>query len=373
MSTLSQYTTKLVSSLKSLLSNRTCTKAQALANASSKPNTVYYTSDTHEVVLGGVAYGKDNAVGSAFAYAPDTSSVSTWDTDKIYIVPTSVSGVYTVYVHESTGWESPGTQSLSMVARYVTYDPTTSGIAASEVQTAIDKLKSEIERLRWLVEQNGSELIEYHKYMKVVAGNSGTYLNLLSPTSGNAPLSSFSPSTLKIVVDGYMTNVTANTSRSALFCTDNGNGYYVRRRFGAMPKTTKFEYRNGASLDTSHSSATPSDLTYPTAPCDFTLEMDVDGTTTFNGQTSTAQGTTSTQAQSNIRLFNWSNNNGGMNTYATADIWRVSRVRLYDTSGTMIADYRPATDSNGNAAMYEKVNGAWYHAKAGAVECIDAI
>lgn len=50
-----QSVTRLVDGLKTIFENRTYTEAQALASTSA--NTIYYTSDTHKIVVGGHVYG----------------------------------------------------------------------------------------------------------------------------------------------------------------------------------------------------------------------------------------------------------------------------------------------------------------------------
>ena len=118
------------------------TEAQALAQSPSNPNYVYYTSDTHNIVVNGSIFGRSSQVASsAFAFASDTSAISTWDTAKIYLVPTATSGVLSVYIYENGGWEIPGTLSLTPVtdAEDITYDLTnTPDLGDGDVQSAIE-------------------------------------------------------------------------------------------------------------------------------------------------------------------------------------------------------------------------------------------
>lgn len=137
----------LINGLQGLFANTTKTEAQAIAAASTTPNTVYLTSDTHNIVMGGAVYGRSAYSSSAFAFASDTSAISTWDTSKIYLVPTATSGVLQVYAYNG-GWTATGTISLTPAtnAGDITYDLTnTPGLGTGNVQSAIEAVNATID------------------------------------------------------------------------------------------------------------------------------------------------------------------------------------------------------------------------------------
>ena len=68
--------TAVISNMKTLYLNRTCTETQAIASASTKPNTIFYTTDTHKIVVGGVAYGWGKAEGIPYATTGSTSTAT---------------------------------------------------------------------------------------------------------------------------------------------------------------------------------------------------------------------------------------------------------------------------------------------------------
>lgn len=142
MSTPATSFTRLVADIKASFVNK-ATEATALANASSHPNVIYYTSDSNKIIVGGQEYGGGSITTGSFAFASDTSAMSSWDTTKIYVTPTTTTGVLQVYQYESGTWEMPGTISMNIPddASDVTYDPTSSGVVATNVQDALDALK----------------------------------------------------------------------------------------------------------------------------------------------------------------------------------------------------------------------------------------
>ena len=117
----------LISKIKDTLIVKDKTEAQAIAAASTYPNNIYYTSDTHNIVVNGSIFGRSSQITtSAFAFASDTSAISSWDTSKIYLVPTVTSGVLSVYIYEDNSWQIPGTIDLTPAtnAEDITYDLT---------------------------------------------------------------------------------------------------------------------------------------------------------------------------------------------------------------------------------------------------------
>ena len=123
------------------------TEAQALAQSTSNPDYIYYTSDTNCIVVNGHIYGRGGQLGAAFAFATDTSGMATWDTSKLYLTPTATDGVYQVYSYENNSWEMPGTISLDIPvsADAITYDLTnTPDLGEGDVQSAIETLDEKV-------------------------------------------------------------------------------------------------------------------------------------------------------------------------------------------------------------------------------------
>ena len=155
MATYQQSITALVDGLKGLFENRTCTEAQAIANATSKPNTIYYTSDTHCIVIGGHIYGRGEQItANVFAYLPasehDPSDPAFSDTSKIYVQPTSTAGVMRLWWWLNGQWLSTDTQAMSVPASAedISYDLTqTPDLGDGDVQSAIEVLDGKVEQL----------------------------------------------------------------------------------------------------------------------------------------------------------------------------------------------------------------------------------
>jgi len=152
-------TTALVDALKGLFENRTCTEAQAIANATSKPNTIYYTSDTHCIVIGGNIYGRgEQIVASNFAFLPASEpgpghDPTFQDTTKIYVQPDSSNPGYFKlwwYLQSESTWINGGSFPLGipLTAEDISYDLTpTPDLGEGDVQSAIEALDGKVEQL----------------------------------------------------------------------------------------------------------------------------------------------------------------------------------------------------------------------------------
>ena len=179
-------TTALVNALKTLFENRTCTEAQAIAYASTKPNTVFYTSDTHNIVVGGIVYGRSEQItANAFAYLPaselDPSDPAFSDTSKIYIQPTSTAGVMKLWWYYNGTWINSDSQAMSVPisAEDITYDLTnTPDLGEGDVQSAIEAVDGKVEQLS--LDTMGKDesgeywedlLFEKHGYSAISANN----------------------------------------------------------------------------------------------------------------------------------------------------------------------------------------------------------
>lgn len=120
------------------------TEALALAQSKNYPNCIYYTSDTHCIVVAGNIYGRgDSADMSFFSFVENTSGQNNWDPHRVYLVPAN--GGLAVWVYTNI-WESHYVVNFNpaTAASEISYDPTSSGIEATDVQTAIDKVEKEI-------------------------------------------------------------------------------------------------------------------------------------------------------------------------------------------------------------------------------------
>ena len=135
--------------------NRTCTEAQAIAYASAKPNTIYYTTDTHNIVVGGIVYGRSEQItANAFAYLPasehDPSDPAFNDPTKIYIQPSSTAGVMKLWWYYNGQWINSDSQAMSVPASAedITYDLTnTPDLGEGDVQSAIEAEDAKVEQL----------------------------------------------------------------------------------------------------------------------------------------------------------------------------------------------------------------------------------
>ena len=166
MATYQQSITALVDGLKTLFENRTCTEAQALANATSKPNTIYYTSDTHCVVVGGQIYGRGQQFSSVFRFCPSGSvpgqDPDFSDPDYIYVVPDGTS--FTIYwLNPGGAWShTTGFQfDIATSAEDISYDLTqTPDLGTGNVQSAIEALDGKVEAVDARIDDEKVEFIK---------------------------------------------------------------------------------------------------------------------------------------------------------------------------------------------------------------------
>lgn len=178
-------TTALVNALKTLFENRTCTEAQAIAYASTKPNTVFYTSDTHNIVVGGIVYGRSEQItANAFAYLPaselDPSDPAFSDTTKIYIQPTSTAGVMKLWWYYNGQWINSDSQAMSVPisAEDITYDLTnTPDLGEGDVQSAIEALYGKVGDVDQRIDDEKAEFIKDRFPSQNVSNYSRTNVN----------------------------------------------------------------------------------------------------------------------------------------------------------------------------------------------------
>ena len=154
--------TALLEGLKGIFENKTATEASAIAQAATKPSTIFYTSDTHAIVVGGKVYGRSNQVSAdaPFAYLPaDVSSPAAdpqfdGNHDTIYIQPIKTgadAGKIKLWWYVNNAWVSSDTLDLVLPtdAEDITYDLTnTPDLGSGDVQSAIEALDSKVEDLR---------------------------------------------------------------------------------------------------------------------------------------------------------------------------------------------------------------------------------
>lgn len=135
------------------------TEAQALVLSSTYPNCVYYTSDTHCIVIGGNIYGRgEQIVASNFAFLPASEpgpghDPTFQDTTKIYVQPDSSNPGYFKlwwYLQSDLTWINGGSFPLDipLTAEDISYDLTpTPDLGTGDVQSAIEALDGKVEQL----------------------------------------------------------------------------------------------------------------------------------------------------------------------------------------------------------------------------------
>ena len=146
--------TALLEGLKGIFENKTATEASAIAQAATKPSTIFYTSDTHAIVVGGQVYGRSNQVSAdaPFAYLPAVVPSPSADPqfdgnhDTIYIQPIKTgadAGKIKLWWYVNNAWVSTDTLDLVLPtdAEDITYDLTnTPDLGSGDVQSAIEAL-----------------------------------------------------------------------------------------------------------------------------------------------------------------------------------------------------------------------------------------
>ena len=161
--------TALLEGLKGIFENKTATEASAIAQAATKPSTIFYTSDTHAIVVGGQVYGRSNQVSAdaPFAYLPaDVSSPAAdpqfdGNHDTIYIQPIKTgadAGKIKLWWYVNNAWVSSDTLDLVLPteAEDITYDLTnTPDLGSGDVQSAIEALDGKVEEAKEDVVRTG--------------------------------------------------------------------------------------------------------------------------------------------------------------------------------------------------------------------------
>ena len=161
--------TALLEGLKGIFENKTATEASAIAQAATKPSTIFYTSDTHAIVVGGQVYGRSNQVSAdaPFAYLPaDVPSPAAdpqfdGNRDTIYIQPIktgSDAGKIKLWWYVNNAWVSTDTLDLVLPtdAEDITYDLTnTPDLGSGDVQSAIEALDGKVEEAKEDVVRTG--------------------------------------------------------------------------------------------------------------------------------------------------------------------------------------------------------------------------
>ena len=154
--------TSLAQGIRDRLLIKDKTEAQALVLSVTYPNCIYWTSDTHNIIVGGHVYGRSNQVSAdaPFSYLPaDVSSPSAdpqfdGNHDTIYIQPIktgSDAGKIKLWWYVNGAWTSTDTLDLVLPteAEDITYDLTaTPDLGEGDVQSAIEALDGKVEDLR---------------------------------------------------------------------------------------------------------------------------------------------------------------------------------------------------------------------------------
>ena len=153
--------TSLAQGIRDRLLIKDKTEAQALVLSVTYPNCIYWTSDTHNIIVGGQVYGRSNQVSAdaPFSYLPsDVSSPSAdpqFDVnhDTIYIQPIKTgtdAGKIKLWWYVNGAWTSTDTLDLVLPtdASDITYDLTaTPDLGSGDVQSAIEALDSKVEKV----------------------------------------------------------------------------------------------------------------------------------------------------------------------------------------------------------------------------------
>ena len=161
--------TALLEGLKGIFENKTATEASAIAQAATKPSTIFYTSDTHAIVVGGKVYGRSNQVSAdaPFAYLPAVVPSPSADPqfdgnhDTIYIQPIKTgadAGKIKLWWYVNNAWVSTDTLDLVLPteAEDITYDLTaTPDLGSGDVQSAIEALDGKVEEVKEDVVRTG--------------------------------------------------------------------------------------------------------------------------------------------------------------------------------------------------------------------------
>ena len=161
--------TALLEGLKGIFENKTATEASAIAQAATKPSTIFYTSDTHAIVVGGQVYGRSNQVSAdaPFAYLPAVVPSPSADPqfdgnhDTIYIQPIKTgadAGKIKLWWYVNNAWVSTDTLDLVLPtdAEDITYDLTnTPDLGSGDVQSAIEALDGKVEEAKEDVVRTG--------------------------------------------------------------------------------------------------------------------------------------------------------------------------------------------------------------------------
>lgn len=161
--------TSLAQGIRDRLLIKDKTEAQALVLSVTYPNCIYYTSDTHNIIVGGHVYGRSNQVSAdaPFAYLPaDIASPSAdpqfdGNHDTIYIQPIKTgadAGKIKLWWYVNSAWTSTDTLDLVLPteAEDITYDLTnTPDLGNGDVQSAIEALDGKVEQVKEDVVRTG--------------------------------------------------------------------------------------------------------------------------------------------------------------------------------------------------------------------------
>lgn len=161
--------TSLAQGIRDRLLIKDKTEAQALVLSVTYPNCIYYTSDTHNIIVGGQVYGRSNQVSAdaPFSYLPaDVSSPSAdpqfdGNHDTIYIQPIKTgtdAGKIKLWWYVNGAWTSTDTLDLVLPtdASDITYDLTnTPDLGDGDVQSAIEALDGKVEEAKEDVVRTG--------------------------------------------------------------------------------------------------------------------------------------------------------------------------------------------------------------------------
>lgn len=137
-----------LSALSGEMFDNTLAQSAAITASSTNTDVIYLATDTKAIIKAGVIYGGSVDVAKPFKFAPDLTDQSNWDTNYIYVVPSSTNIL--LYAYVSGAWANVSTQTITLEtdASGINYDLTnTPNLGNGDVQSAIEDEDAKVEQL----------------------------------------------------------------------------------------------------------------------------------------------------------------------------------------------------------------------------------
>ena len=134
-----------LSALSDEMFDNTLTQSAAITASSTNTDVIYLATDTKAIIKAGVIYGGSVDVAKPFKFAPDLTDQSNWDTNYIYVVPSSTNIL--LYAYVSGAWANVSTQTIALEtdASDISYDLTpTPDLGTGDVQSAIEAVDNKV-------------------------------------------------------------------------------------------------------------------------------------------------------------------------------------------------------------------------------------